>query len=454
MSRVTDMTRGSPAKLMLSFAVPVILTNLGQQLYQIVDAAIVGRGVGVDALAAVGCTDWTYWMILWSVSTMAGGFATFVSRYFGKQDYVKMNQSILISAVLSAVIALLFTVVGMVVARPVLALLDTPAKILDDAVIYLSTMIGGTIIVTFYNLAASILRAFGDSKTPMVAMILAAVLNILLDLLLAIVLEMGVFGAALASILSQLFSFVYCALKIRKIEYVKFDKAALVWDWKLSWNILSFGLPLAAQYVIINLGGVIVQSTINIQGSSFIAGYTAVNKLYGLLECSAIALGSAFTTFASQNFGAGNYTRVRKGVNTGMVLAISASLVIMAITLPLNRVLPQLFMDVSEAGAEEALTTAGHYLVNMSLGLPILYLVYVHRHNLQAIGIASWSLISGIGEAVVRVVIAKVIYPWVGVDALFFIEPFAWLAAWLFVLVPYYIYQKKILVTKIPAATD
>lgn len=446
MSRVTDMTRGSPAKLMLRFAVPVILTNLGQQLYQIVDAAIVGRGVGVDALAAVGCTDWTYWMILWSVSTMAAGFATFVSRFFGKQDYVKMNQSILISAVLSAAIAIVFTVAGLIAARPVLILLETPAKILDNAVIYLSTMVAGTLIVTFYNLAASILRAFGDSKTPMVAMVLAAVMNIILDLLLAIVCRLGVFGAALASVLSQLFSFLYCAARIRKIEYVRFDKAARTWDWKLCWEILGFGLPLAVQYVIINLGGVIVQSTINIQGSNFIAGYTAVNKLYGLLECSAIALGSAFTTFASQNFGAGNYARVRKGVNTGMLLAIGMSLVIMAITLPLSRVLPQLFMDISESGAEEALDTASHYLTNMSLGLPILYLVYVHRHNLQAIGNSSWSLISGFGEAAVRVAIAKLIYPFVGVTSLFFIEPFAWLAAWLFVLFPYYYYQKRILI--------
>lgn len=443
MSRVTDMTQGKPAKLMLTFAFPVIITNLCQQMYQIVDAAIVGRGVGVDALAAVGCTDWTYWIILWSMASMTGGFATFVSRFFGRQDYRKMNQAILISSVLSAGIALLLTVAGLFLARPILIALDTPQDILDDAVTYLSTMIAGTLIMTAYNLAGAILRAFGDGKSPLTAMIIAAVTNILLDLVFVMLFHWGVFGAALASVISQLISFLYCLVKILRIEYVKLDRRSLTWDWKLSGEILSFGLPLAFQYIIINLGGVIVQSTINLQGSAFIAGYTAINKLYGLLECTAISLGSAFTTFASQNFGAGDYKRVRQGVNTGMLLAVGASLALMAVVLPLNRILPQLFMDVSETGAIEALDVASHYLTNMALAMPILYLVYVHRHNLQAIGVASWSLISGIAEALVRVIMAKGLFYVLGADVLFFIEPFAWLAAWLFVLVPYYFYEKK-----------
>ena len=443
MSRVTDMTGGKPVKLMLTFAFPVILTNLGQQFYQIADAAIVGRGVGVDALAAVGCTDWTCWLILWSMSVMTAGFATFVSRFFGMQDYVRMNRSIMISAVLSGVIAIVLTVVGLLLARPLLVFMGTPSNILKDAVTYLSTMILGTVIVTAYNLAASILRSFGDGKSPLIAMIIAAFLNIALDLLFVMVFQWGVFGAALASVTAQLVSFLYCLVKIRRIEYVKFDKQTYVWDWRLAREILVFGLPLAIQYIIIHLGGMIVQSTINVQGSAFIAGYTAVNKLYGLLECTAISIGNAFTTFASQNYGAGNYKRVRKGVNTGMLLAIGAALLIMALVLPLNRVLPQLFMDISDAGAKEALDVASRYLINMAVSMPILYLVYVHRNNLQAIGVASWSLVSGIAEALVRVAMAKIFFFTLGVEVLFYIEPLAWLAAWLFVLVPYYFYQRK-----------
>lgn len=447
MSQVTNMTRGNPYKLMLKFVGPVVLTNLGQQLYQLVDAAIVGRGVGVDAFAAVGCTDWTYWMVMWSVSVMTQGFATFVSRYFGKQDKAMTNKAITTSVYLSLIIAAIFTVAGVLLARPILELLRTPTEndIMKNAVIYLTTMISGIVIVAFYNLTAAILRAFGDSKSPLIAMVIAAVLNVLLDLLFVMVFRWGVFGAAFASVLSQTVAFAFCTMKIRKIDYVQLDKKAWAWDGKLAGEILRFGLPLAIQYVIIHLGGMIVQSTINDQGGSFVAGYTAVNKLYGLLECTAISLGAAFTTYASQNFGAGNFKRVRRGVNVAMVLAVGVATVLLLAVLPLRRLLPQIFIDLSEPGAPEAIDVAARYLTNMILSLPVLYLVYVHRNNLQAIGIASWSLVSGIAEAVSRVVMAKLCLPFTGVEILFYVEPVAWLMAWLFVLVPYYFYQKKLL---------
>ena len=157
MPKVMNMTDGNPAKLMLKFALPVILNNLGQQLYQIVDAAIVGRGVGVDALAAVGCTDWTYWMVMWSVAVMTQGFATFVSRYFGKNDSDKINKAITMSVYLTLIISSVFTVIGITCARPILILLRTPTErnILSQAVTYLTVMFSGIIIVAFYNLSAA-----------------------------------------------------------------------------------------------------------------------------------------------------------------------------------------------------------------------------------------------------------------------------------------------------------
>jgi Na+-driven multidrug efflux pump len=279
-------------------------------------------------------------------------------------------------------------------------------------------------------------------------MVIAAILNIALDLLFVMVFRWGVFGAAFASVLSQCVAFAYCTVKIFKIEYVKLNKAAWVPDWSLLKEMAKLGIPLAIQYVIIHLGGMIVQSTINDQGASFVAGYTAVNKLYGLLECTAIALGAAFTTFGSQNFGAGNFKRVRRGVNVAMVLAVSIACLLAAIVLPIRYYLPQIFIDMSEAGAPEAIDVAARYLVNMILSMPILYLVYVHRNNLQAIGIASWSLVSGIAEAVSRVVMAKLCFPFVGVEIMFYIEPVAWLMAWIFVLVPFYFYQRKLLPVK------
>ncbi len=428
---------------MLGFAIPIIFTNLGQQLYMIVDAAIVGRGVGMNALAAVGCTDWTYWVILWSVSVMTQGFATFVSRYFGKQDYKMMNKSITMSAVLSLIIAIFFTVIGLIFAKPILLLLDTPSHILGDAVIYLSTMIAGTVIVTGYNLSAAILRAFGDGSSPLWAMLIAALLNIMLDLVFVMLFRLGVFGAALASVISQAVAFLFCVTKIYKINCVKLDRKAWKPDFKLLWKLLIFGLPLAVQYIVINVGGMIIQSTVNLQGSEFIAGYTAVSKLYGILESSAIALGASFTTFASQNFGAGNHKRVRRGLKDAFVLAIGASLLIMALVIPLRNILLQLFIDIGEEGAKEALAVGSRYLINMALCLPILYLVYVYRSNFQSIGDSFWSMVSGFGESAVRILMAKLMIVYLGGGVLFFIEPFSWLAALLFVMVPYYFCRGK-----------
>lgn len=441
--KITDMTRGNPIKLMLAFALPVIITNLGQQFYMIADAAIVGRGIGVDALAAVGCTDWTYWVVLWSVGAMTQGFATFVSRYFGKQDYKMMNRSIAVSAVLSLVIAAVFTVLGLILAKPILILLETPETILSDAVTYLTTMLAGTVVITGYNLTAAILRAFGDGRSPLIAMVIAAVLNILLDLLFVMVFKMGVFGAALASVISQTVALVFCTVKIFRIECVRLDRSAWAFDRELLFRIGTFGLPLALQYAAINIGGMLVQSTINLQGAGFIAGYTATCKLYGILESTAISLGASFTTFVSQNFGAGNYKRVRRGVLTCFVIAVCASLIIMLIVLPLSGVLPRFFIDKTEAGAAEALEVGAHYLFNMTLFLPVLYLVYVYRSHFQSIGDSLWSMISGFAESGIRIVMAKLFITWLGTEVLFFIEPFAWIAAWLFVMVPYYICRNK-----------
>ena len=189
MSRTVDMTVGSPTKHILKFTLPLVITNIGQQLYTIVDASIVGRCVGVKALAAVGATDWCYWLILWSVTGMTQGFATFVSRYFGEKNNRGINKSISMSVYLCILIGAIFTLGGILATNPMLRLLKTPDDIFGMSSLYLTTMISGTIIVTLYNLASSVLRAFGDGKTPLIAMIIAALLNIGLDCLFILVFD-------------------------------------------------------------------------------------------------------------------------------------------------------------------------------------------------------------------------------------------------------------------------
>lgn len=445
MSRTTDMTTGNPRKHILSFAFPLIITNLGQQLYMIADSAIVGRGVGVKALAAVGATDWIYWMFLWTAMGLTQGFSTFISRYFGHRDYHNLNKTIAMSTLLCTITGILLTITGILTARPLLELLHTPDDIIDGAATYLITLISGTLIIIAYNMSASILRAFGDGKSPLYAMIIAALLNIGLDLLFVFVFKWGIFGAAIASVISQLVAFIYCLLQIRKIECVKLDKEVWKPDYKLIKNLLVFGIPLALQNIVIALGGIILQSSVNLQGSIFGAGYTATNKVYGLLEGSAISLGASASTFIAQNFGARKLDRVKAGVKTSVRIVVVMALIVMAFSLLVRNYLLQLFLDVTEEGGPEALEIGIRYLIILAVSLILLYLLHVFRNVLQAIGISVWSFISGLVECVARVIMAKFFITWLGSDALFIAEPVAWLGGLLALIVPYIYYNTKLL---------
>ena len=450
MKKTTDMTVGNPTKHIVSFAIPLLLTNIGQQLYMIADAAIVGRGVGVKALAAVGSTDWCYWLILWTVTGLTQGFSTFVSRYFGEKNYRDMNKVIAMSTILCTIIGGTLTIIGLIIARPLLNLLHTPEDIINSATIYLVTMISGTLIVTAYNMAGSILRAFGDGKTPLIAMIIAALLNIGLDCLFVFTFQWGIFGAAFASILAQLVSFLFCFWKIQKIDCVHIERSMWHLDGEIIKNLITFGLPLAIQYIIIALGGVFLQSSVNLQGSIFVAGYTATNKVYGLLECSATALGTACCTFSAQNYGAGKYLRLKQGVRTSLKLVILMAIFVLTLILLFRKSLLQLFLNTNEAGGPQALEIAVRYLTIMAVFLVILFLLHIYRNALQAMEISFWSMMSGLAECICRIFMAKIVIHRMGSDALFASEPVAWTAALLLVMLPYFYYKRRILDQEVP----
>lgn len=445
MQRTTDMTKGNPAKLILTFALPLIIANLGQQFYQITDAAIVGRGVGVKALAAVGSTDWINWLILWTITGFTQGFSTFLARHFGNKDYTALNKTLATSVTLCLIIGVLLTIFGFWCGRPLLNILGTPLDIIEDAEIYLLTLVSGTVIVTGYNMTASVLRALGDGKSPLIAMVIAGVLNIGLDLLFVMVFDLGVFGAAFASVLAQLFSFLYCLIQIRKIDCIHLTRQSFKAEFKRIKEMLYFSLPLALEYIVIALGGIVLQAAINAEGSFFVAGYTATNKLYSLLESSSISLGIACSTYFAQNFGAKEFKRVRQGVKTGTILAILFSVVVSVIALVFGKPMLSMFLDVTKEGGTEAMAVAWRYLFCLALFLSVLYLIHIYRNALQAIGTSFWSMVSGFGELVVRVVFATVVIRYIGVEILYYIEPAAWIAALLLVIVPYFPYAKKAL---------
>lgn len=445
MKQVTDMTQGRPAKLILSFALPLILTNVGQQLYMIVDSSVVGRGVGLKALAAVGSADWTYWLILWTVMGLTQGFGVFISRHFGKQDYRNLNKAIAMSTILCIIIGAILTVIGLLIAKPLLLLLKTPDDIIGDATTYLMTMIAGTLIVTAYNMAAAILRSFGDGKSPLIAMVIAAFLNIGLDLLFVLVFHWGVFGAAIASVMAQFFSFLFCLVRIKKVDFIQFEKSDWHFNGKTAKEMLAFGLPIALQMTVIAVSGMVAQSAINLQGSIFVAGYTAMNKMYGLLESTALSLGMAAATFFAQNYGAGRKKRVLAGVRTSAIISVIFSVCVTVVMLVAGKYLLQMFIDATEIGAAESLQVGFRYLLTASFGLVILYLIHVYKNVMQAMGNSSWTMISGFAECVFRILMAKGALLLLGTETLYFVEPVAWIGALSFIMIPYYCYRKKLL---------
>ena len=442
-NRTTNMTTGSPAKHILNFAVPLILTNVGQQLYMIADAAIVGRGVGVKAFAAVGATDWSYWLILWTVGGLTQGFATFVARAFGEKNYREMNRIIATATVLCIAIGSILTVLGILAANPLLQLLNTPEDILSGASAYLTTMVAGTLIVMGYNMTASILRSLGDGKTPLNAMMISALLNIALDCLFVFVFRWGIVGAAIASVIAQLVSFVYCTVTIAKIKYVNLEREAWTFEKSRIKSMLLFGIPVALQYVVITVGGMILQSSINLQGSLFIAGYSATNKLYSFLQCFAMSFGVSSCTFLAQNYGAGLYDRVRQGVVDSVKIVSVTAVIITGIALLTRWQILRAFLDVSETGGLEALEIAVRYLTIMAPCFIIVHILHVFRNVLQAMGIAVWSLFSGFAEFAARVFMSKIAIDYIGTDALFIAEPASWFGAMLCVTLPYFHYRKN-----------
>ena len=443
------MTEGKILRQVIPLAVPLLLTNMGQQLYMIVDGSIVGRGIGAKALASVGASDWCYWLILWSILSLTHGFSTFVSRFFGRHDYRQMNRVITNGAVLTLVIGGLLTVVGLLVSRPVLELLKTPGDIIDDAVVYLRTMLAGTLVVAAYNFTAAILRALGNGKAPLVAMAIAALVNIGLDLLFVLVFRWGVFGAAIASVLAQLLSFLYCLLKIRRVEIIRIAREDWKMDWRLSFQMLGFSIPIAVSFITIAVSGIVLQSTVNKLGSIYVAGFTAPNKLYGILEATSLALGQAFATFLSQNYGAGKFARVREGVRKGLLLALGTAVIVTGVVVPLIRQLLSCFIDVAEADGPAIMDVAWKYMFIMTVCIVLIYPMHIYRGALQSVGNSIWPMISGFAESLVRALMATLIVALVGTEAIFYAEPAAWILALFFVLVPYYVIERRLLRTAV-----
>ncbi len=408
MARTLNMTTGSPMKLLFSFALPLMFGNIFQQLYTVVDTAIVGRGVGMLALAALGTVDWLNWMMLGIAQGFTQGFCIRMAQKFGAQDIDGLKQTLGTSIVLTGLVAIVGTLISQLGLPVFLTWMQVPDYLKPSATLYSRIIMGGFTAVCFFNLCSSTLRAVGDSKTPLMAMVIAATTNIVLDIVAVYILKWGIAGAAAATVFSQLLSGVICAVKIAKTPELQFKKCHLTLNLAMAGDLMGIGIPAAAKNIIIAVGGMVVQTVVNsFDSMGFIAGFTATNKLYGLLEIAALSYGYAVTTYVGQNYGAGNLPRIRQGVRAANMLALLSSVVIAAVMIFFGRSITMLFISREDATlALEAGEAAYRYLCLMSVSLPVLYLLYVYMSALQGMGNTIAPMWSAAFELLIRLTVA------------------------------------------------
>jgi putative MATE family efflux protein len=431
----TSMTSGRPFGLLIRFALPLIIGSVFQQLYTITDAAIIGRGVGPQALAAVGAGDWILWMVVGAIQAMMQGFSIETATAYGQENEKRLVSAIWHSVVLAAVISAVMTAVSLLLMKPALNLLNTPADIMDGALTYLGILYTGCVIITAYQLAAALLRSFGDSRTPLYAMTAASLINIGLDLLFVYRFHMGIGGAAWATVIAQGAAALICIAKLRNQISLPLR---MEFRMETAVHLVRLGLPLAFQVVIIAAGGLALQNAVNQYGSVFVAGYTAANKMFGILESAGIAFGYGAASYTAQNLGAGKTERIPEGVRAGLLFSVLVSGFISVCMLVFGRSIMSLFVERSAQNYDMIIDTAYQYLSVMSYALLMLYMLHLYKSMLQGLGLTVQSMISGIVELAARIVLVFTLPGLIGSVGIFIAEVGAWIGAALYLMLTYY----------------
>lgn len=421
---VSSMTEGNPARLILMFTLPMLVGNLFQQFYNMVDSVVVGRFVGANALAAVGATGSINFLFFSLSAGIALGVGIIVSQAFGANKPDMVEKSIANGLYLLAVVSVIFSVLGVVLSRPILKLLDTPEIILDDAVIYMQVSSAGIIAIAAYNGVASILRALGDSKNPLYFMLVSCAINIVLDLLFVIVFKWAVFGVAFATVIAQLVSavgiFIYA---IMKVPYFKIKKENLRLRMDIVGKCFHLGMPIALQNSMIAISCVFLQKVVNGFGESVVAANTALGRIEQLVQQPFGSLGAALTTFTGQNIGAGNVDRVKQGYRVGLISVIAISLVMLIPGQFFGHEIVGVFVqdaEVIDIGAKGLAITSWFYF--------FLGMIYVARSVLNGAGDAIFAMINGFVEVIGRVgfAIPLTMIPAIGMWGIFFTTGLTW----------------------------
>lgn len=437
-----DMTQGSPLKLIVAFFIPLMLGMLFQQFYSMMDTIIVGKFLGVQALAAVGSTGSINFMVIGFCMGVCNGFAIPVAQQFGAKDDKALRRYVANGIFLAAAFAVVMTIVVCVLCRNILMWMNTPSDIIDGAYNYIFVIFLGIPVIYLYNLLSAYIRSLGDSKSPLMFLIISSLLNIVLDLVFIINAGMGIAGAAWATVISQGISGVLCFCYIRKkYEVLQLSRDEWKWNKDCVKILCNMGIPMGLQYSITAIGSVILQTAVNTLGSMAVASVTAANKVGMFFCCPFDAMGSTMSTYAGQNLGAGKLQRVTKGVLSCCLIGLIYAVVAFIILFLYSSKMALLFLD---AGEIEILDNVRLYLLVGSAFYFPLALVNIMRFTIQGLGYSKLAIIAGVCEMVARAVVGAFLVPVAGYIGACFASPLAWIFADLF-LIPAYMSVMKAL---------
>ncbi|WP_029488197.1 MATE family efflux transporter [Candidatus Epulonipiscium viviparus] len=437
-----DMTKGNPLRLLLVFSIPLIIGNIFQQIYAIVDTIIVGKFVGALALAGVGTTGAIFFLVNTLIIGMTSGFSILISQRFGAQDTKGVRYAVASAIILTIGITIIVTFLMLFLIDPLLELINTPADIYGYADTYITIIILGIFTQTFYNMAAGILRAIGDSRTPIYFLILACIINIVLDLLFILQFDLGVAGAAYATNVAQGISALLCVIySYTKFNLLKLKKDDFQIPKEYFVTHLKMGIPMSIQYSVLSLGIMIVQGAINSFGSLYIAAYTAANKVLNLSLQPLLTYGVALATYVGQNKGAQNFQRIKSGVNTAAAMNIITSIIIWIILTLFSRDLLSLFLDES---ATEMLDNAVMVLNYVSPFYAAVGFIFIYRNAIQSMGRPFVPMVSGAMELTARIIVAYTLPSWIGFAGICLADPIAWIVGAIPLIIAYYREMNKI----------
>lgn len=435
-----EMTEGAAWPLIFKFTVPLLLGNILQQTYSLIDAAIVGKFLGINSLASVGASTSVIFLILGFCNGCCGGFGIPVAQKFGARDYDTMRRYVSVSLQLSVVMSVVIALITSIFCADILRMIRTPENILDGAYDYLLVTFIGIPFTFFYNLLSSIIRALGDSKTPFWFLLLSTILNIILDFFCILVLRWGVMGAAIATVISQGISAALCYIYMyRHFQILRGTPDERKFQPQLAKTLLYIGVPMGLQFSITAIGSIMLQSANNALGTACVAAFTSAMRIKMFFLCPFESLGIAMATYTGQNYGAGKPERIWQGIkaSTWMMLIYAAfTFIVLMIG---SRFLALLFVDPSEV---EILNDTELFLHIAASFFPILGLLCILRYTIQGAGYTNLAMLSGVSEMIARTLVSIYAVPVYGYIAVCFGDPTAWIAADIF-LVPAFIYVYK-----------